>query len=533
MALPRNSAYLAMPSPNSITTATGSLHTQSKSSTWLRPTGPTPPATMTRSLVVDLHNSASFPTLAVGILLGALREAGHQVELLSPLAHDVVILQREHRETFWDDWKRRLHLSRRPILRPLRNWARKLQARGQGRPHPCTLQETARALESKPDVLLLSAYLRHYPTVMEIGRLAQEANVPILLGGPVFNLTETANQWLSIPGLTAIVGAEVDRSLPAIIEAVVNQEDLLQFPGVTLPDGRTSGVAPPLRALDRGPIPDFSDFPWDRYPVRVIPILAARGCQWGRCTFCSDVVTTAGRTFRTRPWKAVLHEMTELAERNGTKNFQFMDLKLNSDPAQMRGLIQNIQAHIPGARWIAAVHVDERDDSGLSASELKAAATAGMRRISFGLESGSQRLLDQMDKGCRVEINSQFIHDAHAAGLSVRCTMFRGYPGETAEDLMQTADFLEKHALMIDRVRFNEFTIHVGTPIHQVLNESPTDLPELEVLEHDPLNARLTVRSAERLSGDYHRALARALRAVYQINRQALRPEAAAFDGLM
>ena len=77
MALPRNSAYLAMPSPNSITTTTGSLHTQSKSSTWLRPTGPTTPATMTRSLVVDLHNSASFPTLAVGILLGALREAGH------------------------------------------------------------------------------------------------------------------------------------------------------------------------------------------------------------------------------------------------------------------------------------------------------------------------------------------------------------------------------------------------------------------------------------------------------------------------
>ena len=57
----------------------------------------------TRSLVVDLHNSASFPTLAVGILVGALREAGQDVEVLSPLAHDVVPLQRERRETVFDD----------------------------------------------------------------------------------------------------------------------------------------------------------------------------------------------------------------------------------------------------------------------------------------------------------------------------------------------------------------------------------------------------------------------------------------------
>jgi CheY-like chemotaxis protein len=41
-----------------------------------------------------------------------------------------------------------------------------------------------------------------------------------------------------------------------------------------------------------------------------------------------------------------------------------------------------------------------------------------MRRVSFGLETGSQRLLDAMDKGCTIERNSAFIHEAHEAGIS-------------------------------------------------------------------------------------------------------------------
>jgi len=505
----------------------------SQPNSWLRAQRVPHGRTQTRSLVVDLHNSASFPTLSVGILVGALREAGHEVELLSPLAHDVLALQREHQETFWDDWQRRLHLSRWRVLRPLRNCGRKLHAWGEGRPHRRTLLETTRALDRKPDVLLLSAYLRHYPTVRMIGRLAQEAKIPLLVGGPLFNFSATANEWLEIPGLTAIIGAEVDRSLPAIVAATANGEDLLQFPGVTLANGRSSGVAPPLRGLDRAPIPDYSDFPWDRYPVRIIPILAGRGCQWGRCTFCSDVITTAGRTFRSRPWQAVMREMEELSRRNHTKNFQFMDLKLNSDPDTFRGLVENIQTRIPGAQWIATVHVDCRKDNGISAAELKAAASAGLRRISFGLESGSQRLLDLMDKGCNVEANSQFIHNAHGAGLSVRCTMFRGYPSETSEDLLLTARFLEEHAPMIDRVRFNQFTVHVGTPIHATLRDAEGDEPQWNILKEDARNARLEVRSNETFGRDYHRALARVLRAVHLINRQPLRCEAAAFDGLM
>ena len=486
-----------------------------------------------RSLIVDLHNSASFPTLAVGILVGALREAGQDVEVLSPLAHDVVPLQRERRETVFDDLKRRVHLSRRHFLRPLRDRARAAHLRWVSRPHRRVLRETTRALERQPDVLILSAYLRHFSTVQQVGRLAAANNIPLLLGGPVFNLQEVAEPWLGIRGLTAIVGAEADQSLPSMVEAIACGGDLLEFPGVLLPDGRRSAVAPPLKEIDGSPLPDYTDFPWERYPVRIIPVLASRGCGWGRCTFCSDVRTVAGRTFRSRSAEAVLDEMQALSERHETRNFQFFDLKLNSSLDQWRGLIRGIPKRIPGALWIATVHVDDRKDSGLSPSDLVAARDAGLRRISFGLESGSQRLLDAMCKGSRVEDNSRFIHDAHSAGLSVRCTMFRGFPGECAKDLELTASFLEAHAHLIDRVRFNKFSLIAGTPLYQAIQENPLALPGLVLDRLDPRNAVAAVKPDSPIGSGYHQALARVLRQVHAINRREIRAEARVFDGLM
>lgn len=355
--------------------------------------------------------------------------------------------------------------------------------------------------------------------------------MPVLLGGPMFNLSEVAEAWRGIPGLTALVGAEADRDVPEIVEAACAGGDLLDFPGVALPDGTCSPPAPPLRELDTAPIPDFTDFPWDRYPVKIVPIMTGRGCQWDKCLFCSDVISTSGRTFRTRSVENVLLEMREQARRHDTTNFLFLDLKLNSWPEMLRGIGGNIQRHVPGAEWLGTVHVDQRPDNGLSRRDLEAAVEGGMRRISFGLESGSQRLLDAMRKGCSVERNSQFIKEAHGAGLSVRCTMFKGFPGETEDDMNATADFLESHIPYLDRVRFNDFTLHAGTPIWKVTREE-RDFP-LKITGIQNRRARASYRYRDRRTRAYRKAKARALDAVFEINRRPLRGVARQFDGLM
>ncbi|RLS66412.1 MAG: radical SAM protein [Planctomycetota bacterium] len=486
-----------------------------------------------RALFVDLNNFSTFPTLAVGILVASLRNAGFEVEVLCPLAHDVPAAEREKRETIKDDLMRRVHLSTHPLMRAPRDAARRARLWWRNRPHPRVLREAARILDSKPDVLLLSAYLQHYSTVVELGRLAAARGIPVLLGGPVFNHHATAEVWRTIPGLCALVAGEVDLTMPEIVAGAIRGDDLLKYDGVVLPDGRRSPAAPPLRQLDRIPVPDFSDFPWDRYRTRVIPLMTGRGCQWNRCVFCSDIVSVSGRTFRTKSVDAVMHEVRELAMRHECTNFLFLDIKLNSDPRTLRGIVEHIQRNAPGAQWVGTVHVDQRKDNGLSRAELRAAVAAGMRRVSFGLESGSQRVLDLMDKGCSVELNQEFIRNAYDAGLSVRCTMIRGFPGETAEDVVLTAEFLERNSAYIDRIRANDLAIIEGTPLHKTVRDEPTRFPELKVLQFDHRQSWARYVNVNHAEGAYRKAVARMLDAVYAINRREVRRTARAFDGLM
>ncbi len=118
-----------------------------------------------------------------------------------------------------------------------------------------------------------------------------------------------------------------------------------------------------------------------------------------------------------------------------------------------------------------------------------------MRRVSFGLESGSQRLLDLMNKGSSVEGNSEFIRNAHEAGLSIRCTMFKGFPGETAEDMEATADFLEAHSPYLDRVRFNDFSLLHDTPIFKAVMEHGGAMDSLTVRTLHDRRARAEYRN--------------------------------------
>ena len=401
------------------------------------------------------------------------------------------------------------------------------------RPHPAVLREIAAMLEKPPDIILLSAYLQHFATVREIGRLALAKDVPVLLGGPMFNLVETAAAWRGLPGIIGIVGAEADRSICDLVDAVCTERKLISFPGVMLPDGTRSQAAAPLRNLDDTPLPDYTDFPWDRYPVRIIPLMTGRGCQWDKCVFCSDVISVSGRTFRTRSVENVLLEMQEQARRHATANFLFLDLKLNSFPDMIRGIAAEIQRYVQGAEWVGTVHVDLRKDNGLSRGDLELAVKGGMRRVSFGLESGSQRMLDLMRKGSSVEANSEFIRNAYDAGLSIRCTMFKGFPGETAADMEATAIFLERHSTWLDRVRFNEFSLLQDTPIYNAIMAKGQEDDPLKIHTVVQRRARAEYRNRETDGKAYRKAKARALRAVYEINRRAIRPSARQFDGLM
>jgi anaerobic magnesium-protoporphyrin IX monomethyl ester cyclase len=489
---------------------------------------------MTKALLVDLNNFGRYPTLAIGYLVASLRAADYDVEVLSPLAYGVPAIKRERRESAFDQFQRQVYFSTHPVTVRAHDFIRDRRTRWVQRPHPRVIEETTRALErDAPDILLVSAYLDHHPSVMALGDLAARRGIPLLLGGPYFNVPEVAHEWLDVPGLAAIVGGEVDFTLPEIVGDVLAGRDVTRHPGVFTPDGRESAAAPPQQGLDALPVPDFSDFPWQSYPNRIIPAMAARGCGWGRCLFCSDIKSANGRTYRARTADTVLEELKHQSQRYGSRDVIFLDIKLNSQMPLWRGLIDGYQRALPGGRWIGTVHVQARGENGLTREELQAARDAGMVRTTFGLETGSQRVNNSMAKGTSLERTSQFIQDAHAVGLSIRTTAMLGYPGEQAEDVAASVRFIEEHERCLDRIALARFKVIPGTIFHRRYEQSPARYPDVQGLRWNMRYGRATYRNAQTTDRAYRRAKSRLLDTVHRINSRPLRPGAEAFDGLM
>jgi radical SAM superfamily enzyme YgiQ (UPF0313 family) len=261
--------------------------------------------------------------------------------------------------------------------------------------------------------------------------------------------------------------------------------------------------------------------------------MTGRGCEWGRCRFCADVITSAGRSFRSRSLANVLDEIRFQTARHHASLLVFLDLKLNSDVGFWRGLARELPAVSPNVAWTASVHVDTRPDNGLSRADLVAARNAGLVRITTGLETASRRLLKRMAKGTDPMRTQDFIRDAAEAGISVRLTTIIGYPGEEPGDVEETADFLRRNARHIERVMINRFALMLGAEADRRARDRPGSLPGLERGSLDPLTGVIEHSNALWQSRAHRKAVYRLMSAVHRINRKPLAASAREFEGVM
>ncbi len=505
-------------------------------------------------LLVDLNNFARYPSVAIGYLSSILKKGGYGVEVFAPLSTGLTGVAREPRPPWWGradlEFRYRTGVSRNPVVRQVRKSyatrARSKLARSKNE----VVAEVVRLLDSGIDIVLVSTYLMYHPHCAAIGRLCEERGIPLVVGGPYFHAPEVATEWLTLPGLSALIGAEVEPHLCEIVRRVLDGESAGSLPGVWSDEpvvqtaqGSLPGVyvqpdgpqlkSEPLKDLDTIPFPDYSEFPWSLYPNVIVPIITGRGCGWGVCSFCSDITSTVGRTYRSRSAENVLSELEHQHKKHGAVLFVFTDLKLNSNVPLWRELIGKIQNVAPGSKWIASVHVGARGDDGLTLDDLKSARAAGMVRVTTGLEAGSQAVLDKMAKGTDLDITSQFLRDAKEADLSVQTTMMTGYPGETAADVNLTTKFLQDHVTDIERVKMNRFQIMSGTLFARQLEKSPSKFPQVTDVQSDHLNAQVSHHYTETENRDYRSAISGLLKMVHTINRKPLNSAASDFDGVM
>jgi anaerobic magnesium-protoporphyrin IX monomethyl ester cyclase len=120
---------------------------------------------------------------------------------------------------------------------------------------------------------------------------------------------------------------------------------------------------------------------------------------------------------------------------------------------------------------------------------------AGWSRVIFAPESGSQRMVDIMAKGMRLEVVPERVAWAHAAGLEVEAFFIMNYPGETDEDVTATGQFIQD-------VPFDEISLHIfkplpHTPIWRELVEAGGLAPDYVVGRYDEIDWLANGRSQD------------------------------------
>jgi anaerobic magnesium-protoporphyrin IX monomethyl ester cyclase len=275
-----------------------------------------------------------------------------------------------------------------------------------------------------------------------LASLIKEAGIPahVVLGGKMITC------WRDqLPGAlklwdlfdSAIV-YEGEVSLLRLVEALERGQDLSVVPNLMYRDGHTVHVnefkAP--EAAPTLPNPDFEGLDLDLYlaPERVLPVSASRGCYWGRCAFC-NVGYGESCTFSERRADQVAAEMMILSQAYDTRHFFF------SDEALSPRMLKRLSARLSEARADLCWTCCARFEPALDAELLVQMRQAGCRMVLYGLESGSQRVLDRMNKGTRLETVQRILKDGAQAGIWNHIFFFFGFPGETEQDAQGTIRF--------------------------------------------------------------------------------------------
>jgi anaerobic magnesium-protoporphyrin IX monomethyl ester cyclase len=217
--------------------------------------------------------------------------------------------------------------------------------------------------------------------------------------------------------------------------------------------------------MDEIPFPAWHLLPIDQYNrvmeyLNVKPVdnmSIARGCPFN-CAFC-ETTGLMGRTCRTFSPQRVVDEIKYLMANFGTKGIYFINDNFTIKKKETIELCRLIRENKLGLEWVC----DTRADL-LSKELLQEMKAAGCKTIWFGVESGSPRILEKINKGITLEQTERAFDMCREEGIQTACSFLLGIPGETVDDMKLSFKFARK--LDPDFCRFNIYIAVPGSPLY-------------------------------------------------------------------
>jgi radical SAM superfamily enzyme YgiQ (UPF0313 family) len=233
--------------------------------------------------------------------------------------------------------------------------------------------------------------------------------------------------------------------------------------GLFLTHASYEATAAPARHLV-----DMGTYKYDIEGHRATSLIAQLGCPFS-CGFCGGRNSKSLRVIRTRSTESIVAEVRALHQTYGYTGFMFYDdeLNVNKNMVGLMNALADLQDELGAEfRFRGFVKAELFNDE-----QANAMYRAGFRWLLSGFESGSRRILENINKKATLDDNTRAIETAKGAGLKVKALMSVGHPAESEQTTRETQEWLLK-------VRPEEFdctviTAYPGTPYYDEALPNP------------------------------------------------------------
>lgn len=312
---------------------------------------------------------------------------------------------------------------------------------------------------------------------LTLAKVLREAfpDTHICAGGVVFSKLDTKIDSFTpfFEDLDSIVLYEGETALTRLAQAVAagDHAAINDIPNLlTLQnDVLTMTTERKVENVDDLPVPDFDGLPLDAYlsPHLILPFAMSRGgCYFGKCTFCDTNAGHIGGN-RRRATDHVATDMQAMAKATGAHHFICVDEAIEIDRLQaFSTTLVDAGTDFKWSCWSRAIPK-------MTGETLKLMGAAGCSMITYGVDSGSDKVLRDMRKATRSDLMARIMTDTESAGIAASVNVILGYPSETQQDREQTVDFLFQINPNIVKANLLPFFFKANTPVNEERDRYP------------------------------------------------------------
>ena len=293
---------------------------------------------------------------------------------------------------------------------------------------------------------------------LEVAALARAGGALSVAGGPD---AASATQGYLEAGFDAVVPGEGEAALADLAGAVHEGSWPQKIAGVAYRERGRVIRGPPrpfLQNLDDLPLPawDLIDMEgylgrWERKTgERRAAVLTSRGCPFD-CSWCSK--PTFGRTFRQQSPARVMEELHSLHARYGVDYVRFCDDVFGIQRSWLDELLTRMEEENLGMKFECLARVDL-----LKPDLLARMRGVGLQRVYVGVESGSQKMLNLMNRGTKLAQIERTAEALRREGIRQFWFLMLGYPGETLEDIEATLRLFRRFSP-------DEYSVSIAVPV--------------------------------------------------------------------